>query len=78
MARRIITYDPGADAVAIVFSDGPSEAEEVFPGVMLQFDDQNHIVEIEILSASTKTVPSALDGLPLRGHPEKITVRLPR
>ena len=77
MARHI-TYDPEADAVAIVFSDGPSEAEEVFPGVMLHFDDHNRIVEIEILSASKKFTTGALDGMPLPGHPEKVTVRVPR
>jgi len=77
MARHT-TYDPEADAVAIDFSPGPSEAEEVYPGVMLYFDDQNRIVEIEILSASTKFVTGALDGLPLPGQPEKVTVRVPR
>ena len=38
---------------------------------MLHFDDQNRIVEIEILSASTKFVTGALDGLPLPGQPER-------
>lgn len=71
-----ITYDPEADAVAIVFSDGPSEGEEVYPGVMLHLDDQNRIVEIEILAARTKSATGALDGLPLPGEPEKATVRV--
>lgn len=77
MARHI-SYDPEADAIAIVFSPGPSEAEEVYPGVMLHFDDQNRIVEIEILSASMKFATGALDGLPLTNQPEKVTVRVPR
>jgi hypothetical protein len=45
---------------------------------MLHFDEENHIVEIEILSASKKFATGALDGLPLPGHPEKVTVRVPR
>ena len=45
---------------------------------MLHFDDQNRIVEIEILSASTKFATGALDGLPLPSQPKKVTVRVPR
>ena len=77
MAKHI-TYDPEADAIAIVFSPGPSEAEEVYPGVILHFDDRYRIVEIEILSASTKFATGALDGRPLPGEPEKVTVRVPQ
>jgi uncharacterized protein YuzE len=45
-------YDPEADALSIVFAGGPSEGEEVYPGVMLHFDADNRLVEIEILPVS--------------------------
>jgi uncharacterized protein YuzE len=60
-----ITYDPEADAVGIVFADGPSEGEEVRPGIILHFDAENRIVEIEILSASKILPPGAVDNLPM-------------
>ena len=43
-----VTYDPEADALGILFAPGPSEGEEVSPGVILHFDGANRIVEIEI------------------------------
>ena len=58
-----ITYDPVADAVGIVFAEGPSEGEEIRPGVILHFDAEDRIVEIEILSASKLLPPSAVDNL---------------
>lgn len=60
-----VTYDPEADALGILFAPGPSEGEEVSPGVILHFDGANRIVEIEILSASKRLAPGALTGLPL-------------
>jgi uncharacterized protein YuzE len=60
-----VTYDPEADALDIVFAPGPSEGEEVSPGVILHFDAADRIVEIEIISASKRLTPSALAGLPL-------------
>ena len=60
-----LTYDPQADALGIVFVPGPSEGEEVSPGVILHFDAANRIVEIEILSASKRLAPGALAGLPV-------------
>jgi uncharacterized protein YuzE len=60
-----VTYDPEADALGIFFASGPSDGEEVSPGVILHFDAANRIVEIEILSASKRLSPGALTGLPL-------------
>ena len=60
-----ITYDPEADAVSIIFAGGPSEGDEVHPGVILHFDAENRIVEIEILSASKILAPGAVDNLPM-------------
>jgi uncharacterized protein YuzE len=47
-----MTYDAQADVVSIIFAGGPSEGEEVHQGVILHFDADNRIVEIEITSAS--------------------------
>ena len=60
-----VTYDPEADALSILFALGPSEGEEVSPGVILHFDATNRIVEIEILSASKRLAAGALTGLAL-------------
>jgi uncharacterized protein YuzE len=60
-----VTYDPEADALGIVFAPGPSEGEEVSPGVILHFDAADRIVEIEILSASKRLAPGAFAGLAL-------------
>jgi uncharacterized protein YuzE len=58
-----VTYDPVADAVSIVFAEGSSEGEEVRPGVILHFDAEDRIVEIEILSVSKILPPGAVDAL---------------
>jgi uncharacterized protein YuzE len=61
-----VTYDPQADALDISFADVPSEGEEVYPGVILHFDAENRVVEIEILGASKVLAAGAeLEGLPL-------------
>jgi uncharacterized protein YuzE len=59
-----VTYDPQADALAISFAGGPTEAEEVYPDVILHFDAENRVVEIEILRASKVLAAGAIDGLP--------------
>jgi uncharacterized protein YuzE len=60
-----VTYDPEADALGIVFAPGPSDGEEVLPGVIFHFDAAGRIVEIEILSASKRLALGALAGLSL-------------
>jgi uncharacterized protein YuzE len=64
-----VKYDPQADAVSIVFGPGPSEGEEVRPGVILHFDAEDRIVEIEILSASKVLAEGALDSLIVAAPP---------
>jgi uncharacterized protein YuzE len=60
-----LTYDPQADALAISFGGGPTEGEEVYPDVILHFDADNRVVEIEILRASKVLSEGAVAGLPL-------------
>jgi len=51
--RREPTYDPEADAAYIPLSDAkPYEAEEVAPGVILDYTEDGRVVGIEILHAS--------------------------
>ena len=49
-----MTYDPEADAVYIRLAEGaqPHEAEEVAPGVVIDFTEDGHIVGLEIMPAS--------------------------
>jgi uncharacterized protein YuzE len=51
------SYDPEADAMFVLF--GPegvksSEAEDVAPGVMLDFDDAGNVIGVEILYVSRR------------------------
>jgi uncharacterized protein YuzE len=51
--RREPTYDPEADAAYIPLSDAkPHEAEEVAPGVILDYTEDGRVVGIEIMHAS--------------------------
>ncbi len=54
-----VTVDKEADAVYIRISDTRIyDSEEVKPGVILDYDEQNNLVGIEILRISER-VPSA-------------------
>jgi len=54
-----VTLDPEADALYMRLSDAHiHDTEEVKPGVILDYDEQNNLVGIEILRVS-KRVPSA-------------------
>lgn len=49
----VFQYYPDTDMIYIKFSDKTSiESEEVAPGIVLDFDDQNQIIGIEIEDAS--------------------------
>ncbi|HIJ07283.1 MAG: hypothetical protein XE11_2644 [Methanomicrobiales archaeon 53_19] len=54
-----VTIDKEADAVYMRLSDTPiKDSEEIKPGVILDYDDENNLVGIEILNISER-VPSA-------------------
>jgi uncharacterized protein YuzE len=64
----ICRYDPDTDMLYIVLNSGVStESEEVTPGVVLDFDNQNRVIGIEIEDASTFIDLSSLEvsALPL-------------
>lgn len=50
-----ITYDPEADVLYIqLTSKMPVESVDIEPGVFYEIDDEDHLVSIEILDASTR------------------------
>ena len=50
----IFRYFPDTDMLYIELVSGVSaESEEVAPGIVLDFDDKNHVLGIEIEDAST-------------------------
>lgn len=53
-----LKIDEQADALYLALSDTPANrSEEVSPGIILDYDDQDHVVGIEMLYLS-KRVPS--------------------
>lgn len=53
-----MTYDPEADATYVRFSESVIlESEEVFPGIILDFDKEGRVVAMEVLSASKVLAP---------------------
>ncbi len=54
-----VRFDEAADALYIRLDEAAvEESEEVSPGLVLDFDDQNRVVGIEILRVG-QTLPSA-------------------
>jgi uncharacterized protein YuzE len=57
-----IEYFPDTDTLYISLSDGPgADAEEVAPGVVVDFDDEGRAVGIEIDPARSVTDPLRLE-----------------
>ena len=56
-----LKYDPEANALYVRFSAGDIvESEEVSPGVILDYDDEGHILALELLQAREKLAPEVL------------------
>jgi len=51
-----ISYDKESDAIYFTISETTkvAESEEVRPGIVLDFDDNNRVVGVEILGASQR------------------------
>ena len=59
-----LAYDAKVDALFISFSDQPiQETEEVRPGLILDFDEEGRIVQIEMLDVKKQLTPQALAAL---------------
>ena len=67
--HREPTYDPEADAAYIPLSDArPHEAEEVAPGVVLDYTEDGRVVGIELLHVSKTLAPGAWSTWPPPGE----------
>jgi uncharacterized protein YuzE len=59
-----VWYDRGADALYIRLNDAPIiESEEVRPGVVLDFDDNDRVVGVEVMHAGKLMSPDQLEEL---------------
>ena len=53
-----LTYDPEADDAFVRFSRSAYvESEEVFPGIVLDFDAAGRVIALEVLAASKVLAP---------------------
>ena len=58
--KNDMTYDPEANAVYVYLGRGKVDrTEEVSPGVILDYDDEQRVIGIEILDARETLAPGA-------------------
>ena len=63
-----LNFDKQADALYLRLDDSKIlESEEVAPGIVLDFNENNEVVGVEILGISKRTVGSATDLVELTG-----------
>jgi len=56
-----LEFDPLADAAYLEISDSEVETtREIEPGIIADYDAQGHIVGIEVLSISKRSMPAPL------------------
>lgn len=58
-----VIYDPDTDTLTVIFKDSPVvESDEDKEGVILDYDDNGHLVSLEILDASRRvTKPQGIE-----------------
>ena len=51
-----VNYDPKTDTMIVIFKEGSAvfESDEDKPGVILDYDDEGHLISLEILDASQR------------------------
>lgn len=65
-----IEYSKEADALYVSFKEAfISSSKEVEEGVVLDFDENNHLVGVEILDASHRLKPSDLSNVNIENLP---------
>jgi len=57
-----LEFDPTADAAYFEISSTPVEStEEIEPGINADYDSEGHLVGIEVLSVSKRTLSESLE-----------------
>ncbi len=68
-----IEYSKEADALYVSFKEAEvAKSKEVEEGVVLDFDEHNHLVGVEILDASHRLKPSDLSNVNIENLPAEI------
>ncbi|GJL49538.1 MAG: hypothetical protein NPIRA01_07650 [Nitrospirales bacterium] len=69
-----LKIDEDADALHLQLVDVPvEESEEVAPGVIVDYDDSNHVVGVELLYLSKRPNPINLSDFQFDTKPKKIS-----
>lgn len=67
-----IEYDARADALYIQLREvAPADNVDIEEGVTVDFDEDRHIIGVEILGASKRMSPSELANVTIEGLPPK-------
>ncbi len=62
-----LRYDAEADALHLRLGDTPiAQSDEVRPGLILDLDSDDKIVGIEVLNASQRVAPAAIEAVKMR------------
>ena len=65
-----IEYSKTADALYVYFKEAPvAKSREIEEGVVLDFDNNNHLIGVEILDASHRLSPSDIANVNIENLP---------
>ena len=70
-----ISYDNEADALYILLTDStPVDARDVEKGITVDFDEQGHIVGLEVLSAADKLGKESIFNVSIENMPAEQSI----